>query len=374
MKLIAQVKLQTTTESHAALIQTMKSANAAANALSDFAWETQCFRQYDLHKAKYFELKDAFGLSAQVTVRMICKVSDSYKADKLTKREFKDTGSIAYDARILSWKMKDKSVSIWATGGRLLVPFLAGERQLALLEYRRGEADLILSDGAFYLNQVCDIPEPPEFEPSGFLGVDFGIVEIASTSEGKSYSGNELKGKRRRNLKLRKKLQKKGTKSAKRLLKKRRRKESRFSKDVNHRISKEIVADAERTGSAIVLEDLKGIRERVRLRKSQRYIHHSWAFDELKRFIEYKAKRAGVPLIAVDPKYSSRECSSCGCIDKLNRPSQAVFSCVQCGFESNADYNASLVLSNRGRLAVNRAYAVPLSQGNCKPPALAGGS
>lgn len=357
MKLIAQIKLNTLQEQFKSLLNTLKSANEAANKLSQFAWDNHVFRQFDLHKAQYLSLKQDFGLSAQVTVRVISKVSDAYKLDKKAKREFKETGSIAYDSRILSWRMKDQSVSIWTVGGRLRIPFLAGERQLALLEHRRGEADLVLSDSAFYLNQVCDIPEPPEFDPKGFLGVDFGIVEIASTSNGKSYSGNELKGKRRRNCKLRKKLQKKGTKSAKRLLKKRRRKESCFTKNENHRISKEIVADAKRTGSAIVLEDLKGIRERVRLRKSQRYIHHSWAFDELKRFIEYKAKRAGIPMIVVDPKYSSRECSACGCIDKRNRPSQAVFSCVQCGFEANADYNASLVLSNRGRLAVKRAYA-----------------
>jgi len=357
MKLVAQVKLNTTEEQFEALKSTLMAANKAANAISDYAWKNQIFRHYDLHKPLYQQIRKEFGLSAQVTVRILAKVSDAYKADKKTKRVFKDTGSVAFDSRILSWKLDKQLVSIWTVAGRMSIPFQAGARQLEMLKSLRGEADLVLCKGVFYLLQVCDIPEPPEFEPKGFLGVDFGIVEIASTSDGKSFSGEELRGRRRRNSKLRKKLQKKGTKSAKRLLKKRNKKESRFAKDVNHRISKEIVAEAKRTNRAIVLEDLTGIRERVRVRKAQRYLQHSWPFFQLKSFVLYKAKREGIPVLEVDPRYSSRECSQCHCIHKRNRPSQSEFSCIECGFKANADHNASLVLSYRGRLAVNQAYA-----------------
>jgi IS605 OrfB family transposase len=349
--------LNTTKEQSEALYDTLLAANKAANAISDYAWENQTFRHYDLHKPLYQQLRKDFGLSAQVTVRILAKVSDAYKVDKKTKRFFKDTGSIAFDARILSWKLDKKLVSIWTVAGRMSIPFQAGKKQIEMLKSLRGEADLVLSKGIFYLLQVCEIPESPEFEPKGFLGVDFGIVEIAYMSGGKSFSGSELKGKRRRNSKLRRKLQKKGTKSAHRLLKKRSRKESRFAKDVNHRISKEIVSEAKRTNQAVVLEDLTGIRERIRVRKAQRYLQHSWPFFQLKSFVLYKAKREGIPVIEVDPRYSSRECSQCHYIHKRNRPNQSAFSCIECGFETNADYNASLVLSHRGRLAVNRAYA-----------------
>jgi IS605 OrfB family transposase len=358
LKLIAQVKLDTTQEQFDALKLTLETVNDAANSISDFAWTNQVFRQYDIHRSQYYIVKEDFNLSAQVVVRVIAKVADAYKLSKKTPRVFADHGSISFDSRILSWKLDKQIVSIWTMSGRLKIPFLAGPNQIEMLKSLQGEADLVLRDGAFYLHQVCDIPESPKFKPDDFMGIDFGICAIASTSSGKSYSGNELNGRRHRNLKLRSKLQKKGTKSAKRLLKHRRRKESRFTKDVNHCISKQIVADAKHTNQAIVLEDLQGIRERIRVRKNQRYIQHSWAFAELKQFITYKAKRAGVPLIIVDPRNSSRECSVCHCVDKRNRKSQSVFSCISCGFSANADFNASLNLSYRGRLAVNQAIAV----------------
>jgi putative transposase len=97
----------------------------------------------------------------------------------------------------------------------------------------------------------------------------------------KHFSGSHLNNLRKRHLKLRQRLQKKGTQSAKRLLRKRRQIESRFARDVNHRIAKKLVRRAQDTGRGIALEDLKGIRERVTVKKSQRRQHHSWAFHQL---------------------------------------------------------------------------------------------
>ena len=72
------------------------------------------------------------------------------------------------------------------------------------------------------------------------------------------------------------------------------------------------MTEAERTGRGIALEDLGGIRDRVRLRKPQRVTLHSWAFHQLGQYIAYKAARAGVPVVYVDPAYTSQRCSSCG--------------------------------------------------------------
>jgi putative transposase len=104
---------------------------------------------------------------------------------------------------------------------------------------------------------------------------------------------------------LRRKLQKKGTKSARRLMRRRRRKERRFATDVNHQISKKIVGAAQRTESGISMEDLKGIRGRVRANKKQRRSLHSWSFAQLQSFILYKAERPGVPVRFVDPRNTS---------------------------------------------------------------------
>ena len=147
-------------------------------------------------------------------------------------------------------------------------------------------------DGNWFLYATCDVPEAGQYEPDGFLGVDLGIVNIATTSDGRVMAGRQVNRYRARQLGLRRKLQAKGTRSAKRRLMKRARKEARFAAAVNHRIAKRIVTEAERTGRGIALEDLTGIRARVRLRKPQRVTLHSWAFAQLGPFIAYKARRA----------------------------------------------------------------------------------
>lgn len=357
MKLIAQVKLNTTPEQADALKRTLEAANAAANYISDYAWQNQTFRQFDLHRALYYELRERFALSAQVVVRVLAKVADAYKLDRRTRRTFKPLGSIAYDERILAWRLSDQTVSIWTVASRQRIPFLAGERQMVLLQSRQGEADLVYHDGTFYLHQTCNVEDPPTGITTDFLGVDLGIINIAADSDGNTYSGGKTNGLRKRHAKLRARLQAKRTKSVKRLLQKRRRKEARFARDVNHVIAKQLVAKAKDTGRGIALEDLKGIRERITVRKAQRRVQHSWAFHQLRSFVEYKALMAGVPVALVDPRNTSRTCPACGRVAKANRPTQALFRCVSCGFAGPAD---TIAAENIRRAAVNQPHAAGL--------------
>jgi putative transposase len=211
---------------------------------------------------------------------------------------------------------------------------------------------LLRRGGQWYLIATCEIPEAmPNAHPAGFLGVDLGIVNIATTSTGKRHCGRRMNRRRETDRKLRSKLQKKNTKSAKRRARKHAGKEARRTRDVNHKISKSIVAEAERTARGIALEDLGGIRERARLRKPQRVTLHSWPFRQLGSFIAYKAQRAGIPLAYVNPANTSRECSRCHHVDRRNRSSQAVFTCRSCGFVEHADLNASHNIAARGWMA-----------------------
>jgi putative transposase len=244
MKLVAQVKLQPTPEQQAALRATLEQANAACNAISATVWEAKTYRQFELHRLTYHDIKDAFGLSAQVVVRCIAKVVDAYKLDRNTQRAFKPRGAIAYDSRILSWNLDKLTVSIWTVAGRQRISFTAGEWALELLSAQRGESDLCYVDGAFHLLATCDVETPDPIAGEGFLGVDLGIKTIAADSDGERYSGSHLNNLRKRHFKLRQKWQAKGTKSARRLLKKRRRKERRMQKDVNHTIARRLVDKA----------------------------------------------------------------------------------------------------------------------------------
>ena len=347
MKLTAQVKLLPTPEQADVLQHTLEQANAACRLVSDTAWETKTFRQYDLHHKCYQAVREQFGLSAQVAVRAIAKVADAYKLDRKAKRTFKTTGSIAYDDRILSWRLQDQTVSIWTVNGRLRLPFVCGERQLERLQTRQGESDLGLYKGLFFLSATCEVDEPVD----GTLGVDLGVVNIAVDSDRQIHSANHINNVRHRHRRLRAKLQAKGTRSAKRKLKRLSGKERRFAKDTHHCISKKLVAKAKDTNRAIALEDLRGIRERVTVRRSQRATLHSWAFFQLRSFVTYKAKGAGVPVFLVDPRNTSRTCPACGHVDKANRLSQSKFSCVVCGFAGLADQIAAINIGRRA--AVN---------------------
>lgn len=351
MKLIAQVQLLPTREQATALRQTLELANTACNYISDQAWKHKTFRQFPLHKLTYHDVRENFQLTAQVVVRCISKVADAYKIDQKTKRIFKPHGAIAFDNRILSYYIERREVSIWTVEGRQRIPFAAGKRQLELLSGQRGESDLCLVRGKFYLLAACDVETPEPIDVEGYLGVDLGVKNLATDSDENNYSGGQVNGLRKRYFKLRKRLQSKRTRSARRLLKKRSQKEQRFARQENHRISKELVQRAKGTGRGIALEDLKGIRERVTVRKSQRRQHHSWSFHDLRQKIAYKAQRAGIPVVFVDPRNTSRTCPQCGCVDKANRRSQSHFSCIRCGFSGYADAIAAVNIS---RVAVNQ--------------------
>jgi len=222
---------------------------------------------------------------------------------------------------------------------------------MELLNSQGGESDLCYINGEFYLFATCNVDEPKPDDVEEFIGVDLGIANIAATSDGKQFAGDRVNSVRKRRRRQRKRLQKKGTKSAKRRLKKLSGKEQRFAKDVNHRISKQLVNSAKRTGRGIALENLKGIRDRIRARRNKRAELHSWSFHDLGQKILYKAALAGVPVVFVDPAYTSQRCSICGYTAKHNRTSQDSFVCRKCGHASHAGINAAVNISRLGRLS-----------------------
>ena len=349
MKLTLSLLLHPTSEQYDILMDTLKTANKACNYISERAFETKTFGRIRLHHLVYYDVRERFGLSAQITVRAIGKVVDAYKVGKKDKkREFSLTGGFPFDRKNVTIKADKKMVSIDSLKGRQKMPFTCSEKHLELLKNNRyGEADLVLQGKKFFLLVSCEVETPPEYTPNGFLGVDLGIANIAVDSDGNFYSGAKVQSIKKRRARQRASLQRTGTKSAKRRLKKISGKEERFVKDTNHRIAKEIVERAKHTGRGIALENLKGIRSRTRVRKAQRYAHHSWSFYQLQQYILYKAKLLGVPVVYVEPAYTSQTCSVCGHRSKSNRKSQSEFVCQSCGHTANADWNAAVNISRR---------------------------
>lgn len=357
MKLVAAVKLLPTREQAACMKATLARCNEAATWLARIGHDSQTFRQFDLHKIAYGDLRTRFGLTAQAAVRTIAKVADAFKVNRKVAPVFRLDAAQPYDDRILRFVREGAAVSLWTLEGRIVVPVVMGEHQRRLMAYRKGEVDLCLVRGKWMLAATCDVPETDEFHAEDWLGVDLGIVALAADSDGTVHTGAEVERVRDRLARRKRGLQKVGTKAAKRRLRKLAGREARFRKHVNHRISKEIVSSAQRSGRGIALEDLKGIRERVKARRADRSRLHSWSFHQLRSFLAYKAKRAGVPVAVVDPRYTSQACSCCGCIDKRNRPDQASFSCVSCGHSEPADLNAAKNIRARATVTTPEVLA-----------------
>jgi IS605 OrfB family transposase len=246
-------------------------------------------------------------------------------------------------------------VSLLTLDGRVVVPFGFGAYAEGMLPRTRGQCDLLYRKrtNTFFLAITVDAPEPTPDEAdeaSEYPGVDLGVITLAATADGELLNHSpgpqhaHINQVRARYSRFRQKLQKKRTKSAKRLMRKRSGREKRFARDINHCISKAIVQTAKGPWRAVALEDLKHIRERARktVSKRQRRMLHSWAFFQLRACIAYKAALAGVSVVDVNPAYTSQTCSRCGHCETANRKSHARFLCRSCGFSAHADLNAAV--------------------------------
>jgi putative transposase len=349
MKLTLQVQLRPDAEDAAKLKATVERFNEAANWLAGVALEHEVSNKFVLQRLAYQELRQQFGLPADTAIRCIGQVVEACKRDKAKQPEFRAHAAVPFSmGKNIGFKGPDR-VSISTLVGRVIVPFVMGRYQAERFGWPKGQCDLVLRrDGKWFLSVTVDIPDGTQAPATDFIGVDLGVENIATDSDGKIHSSKDIEAKRRRYAQRRRDLGK-ATKDADRnrrrrcrkALKRTKDKEARYRRDINHRISKDLVALAKGTDRGIALEDLEGIRERITVRRRQRDRFNSWAHAQLGGFIVYKARLAGVPVAFVDPAYTSRACSGCGHREKSNRKSQAEFRCKACGHEQHADANAA---------------------------------
>jgi IS605 OrfB family transposase len=265
-----------------------------------------------------------------------------------------------YDQRIMRFDGLDH-VSLLTLQGRVLVSFLIGTYHLQRFDaHEPRQCHLVQrQDGTWFLLVVVQVPDGTPIPPTDFLGVDLGVLNLVTTSDGTTHSGERVEACRTRYARRRQRLQRaahlsqmdgKRPKNIRRALKRTAQREAGFRRNTNHGISKTLVAAATDNDCGIALEDLQDIRSRTRFRKPQRARMTGWAFGQLRFFIEYKAQLAGVPVVLVDPKHTSQECSICGHIAKANRQTQARFSCKHCGYTTHADFNAAKNIKQRARV------------------------
>jgi IS605 OrfB family transposase len=342
MKLIVQIQLTPDADTGRKLRSVVERFNAACNWIAGECFARREANVYNVRKFAYHEVRARFGLSSQMAQLAIKAVCDAYKRDKSIKPLFRKHAAIPFDQRTMSFKGIAR-VSLLTLEGRVIVPFLVGRYSKERLALPTGQSHLVLrQDGKWFLLVTVEVPEGTKIPATDFIGVDLGIANIATDSNGTEYSGRPVEEVRRNHNRQRRRLQRNGSKGAKKRLKRLAGRERRFRRHENHVISKKIVTSAKGTGRGIAVEHLGGIRARLTARGTEARAKLSgWSFGQLYAFLSYKATLAGVPVVTVDPAYTSRTCAACGHCSKSNRKSQAVFVCRACGHGAHADVNAA---------------------------------
>jgi IS605 OrfB family transposase len=351
-------RMEPTVKQAEALRATLEVFANACNFILTVSQENRTTNKVKLQHLCYRDIRQRFGLSANLAIRAIARVAEGAKRKPNKVRVFRPT-SVNYDQRIFSYNTEKEMVSLSTVRGRVKCPLVLGNYQRHLLEGQQPTMATLVRrkskrQWGFYINMVLSRPVPT---PRGThpVGVDLGINNLATSSNGLRFSGKQAMHIRRRYAGLRASLQAKGTKGARGLLGRLSGRESRTIRLINHTISRRIV-NACQAGDVLVLEDLKHIRERTRTRKGQRYIHQSWPFAQLQRFLEYKALERGIPVAYVDPRGSSHTCPRCRAPAVRQGHD---FRCPSCGYSNHADFAASYELANRGRALL---AGLPVSQ------------
>jgi len=348
-------KLKVGEKEKEALLKTMELFREACNYISKVAWKQKCFNSVALHHLTYRKVREKFKLPSNLCIEARDRVAKSYKTDKSKLHEFKAL-SMDLDDRLFSIKQKEDKflVSIATIKGRVKCELDIGDYQRQYLENAKPTyATLHYRNKTFFLHIAIDkeVPEPKGSNP---VGVDVGIKHLLVASNGFKVKGGNIIRQRQHFRKLRQELQKKRTWSAYRKLKQLSGIEKRWVNTILHQITREFV-NSLKEGDVVVMERLNGIRNRVKVRREQRWILHSWAFRKLQQYIEYKALERGIPVVYVEAKNTSITCPRCGCVDKRNRRTQSLFRCVKCSFQHNADMVGALNLANKFRSEQARA-------------------
>jgi len=344
------------------LMDTMSLYNKVVQEHIDMGWKHKTYNKNKLHvllyrciRTKYPELQSSL---VQCARDMACGMlrREKFKRAKPMKKPF---SGIMYNGRTYTPFLKRKRISISTIKGRkrydLVIPryfkrYFTGDEKVTSMTLRIKNKNRIIA----YLQ--VEVPAPPIKTSKTFLGVDRGIKRVAVCSNNTFYDTNHILATKWRFQQLRNTLQSKGTRSAKRKLKNLSGRERRFMTDENRKIAKWIV---DQPFDCIVLENLKGLKQRSkknrRVNKKLRRKFGNWAYYQLERFVIELCETHGKSVLFVNPKYTSQRCSRCGYVSKKNRRNQSRFHCVGCGFELNADLNASRNISVYGKAVHGRA-------------------
>lgn len=350
MQRTIRLKLTPSPRQAAALSAVSRLFTAAFNQFVRLGWDARVANATKLHYLAYYTVRETLPiLNSNLVNTARAKAAEALRsAFALQEQERKvsmphaDACPPRYNVHTYKLDWESQTVRLSLVEDRQTIRFDIPDYSAKYAGYPVDTADLIERDGVWWLHVVVTVPAPAVEPTDEVLGVDLGIAQPAVTSNNRFLGNRRWKAIEGRLFKLKRSLQKKGTRSAKRHLKQVRHKQARFRRDCDHVLAKQVVQAAS-PGSTIVLENLTNIRTRTKVKKqteTSRRIH-GWSFAQLKGFIGYKAEERGCTVAGVDPRHTSQTCSCCGHAARNNRRSRDRFVCRVCGFELHADLNAA---------------------------------
>ncbi len=336
----------------------------------DWALENGTYNKNRAHKDLYAALRLEYP---QVPSALLQAVRDtameSVKATSFKRvPRNKSTSALRYDARTIT--LRGKQLTLSCIGKRVQVSLHVPDYFKQVFEtctFKGAALTYTKHKKQFWVRLVFETQEPPKHESGDVLGIDRGLYHLASTSTGQFFSSSQIRASQRRYLYNRRTLQAKGTRSAKRRLRAMSGKEKRFSRDINHCISKQLVNIPH--ARIYSLEDLTGIRNQRRGRKVNKWIS-SWPFYQMEQFLTYKAEAKGKQVGFVDARYTSQKCSRCKQRHSTKRY-KSKFHCKTCGYKAHADYNAASNIRDDYLLSTT---TVSVEQGAVNHPYVSGSS
>ncbi len=341
-----KIKLQLSESDVLSLRETQKIVAACFNDHIDWSFEKKSWSKLTAHKDLYFLQREKFP---QLPSAMLQSTRDtaleSVKALKFKFRPKKSENSgIRYDKRLFS--LRGEQLTLSSINGRIKTIIQFPKWNKEIVEAGKIQGIQLCWDKKkkqFNVNIVFSLFDVKPKTGGTVIGLDRGLINLVTSSEGEIFGGKEVRKNQRKFLYLRKRLSAKGTRSAKQLLKKLSGKEQRFSREINHIIAKKLASRSE--VKTYVIEDLSGIKNKSRGRKMNKLLS-SWAFRQFESFLTYKCGAQGISVEKVDARYTSQKCSCCGQIRKENRLGGR-YSCNRCGHKMHADINAACNIRDR---------------------------
>ncbi|GFP29491.1 MAG: hypothetical protein DDT18_01547 [Actinobacteria bacterium] len=366
------------------LFSIIREFTSCANWYLDKLQESRTTSRVKIHNGYYETARKSFRLLSANVQLALDKAIETQRAflNKKGKKSVPKFKKQFACFRQDTFKIFDRYVQFNMPGReRVNIPFkVCNPNHKQFIKQQPKRSQLINKKGKWFLYVSYETDKPAIDGNINIIGVDLGVKKIVTVSNPEAsvnvfFSGNKAIYTRNKYQRYRKQIQRaKDTGKAKRgyrALKRISGKEKNWIKDTNHKISKQIVNIAKQNKADIAIENLKGIRERIKATKKVRRMLHSWSFRQLISFLQYKSAMAGVRIVSVDPRHTSQRCPRCGHISKDNRKSQSAFKCSQCHYSVNADLVGSrnialtaLNLYGEGKRPSERAVMLlPMAEG-----------